>query len=660
MPLKLIQFTLILDIIFLSAATTPWTIKSKYLLNKDIKTGKAIRKNNFHDYNFDDWEETTPLLYFDDTNDTMNKTIASSTPIHETESLVTDITTEGAINSEETTTVDDEAKSPETVAPSNTTVKDVLEHYLTTTEADIWTTNIQVINNSLSTMETQPTVDPLLLQVKAVMETHKFGYFTSLLIVFMWMVGSMDEKPIDPLKDAFYQEIQGAQSRGRLDMFGPLAEAVVLDIAEMIAQLPADQIKSQAAAYHVQYINRRSRFSPQTNAIFDVLDSAFESGDAMSVLSCFADIQAFPNVTKKAEHISRDLIEHVFYIPYSRIRGTAKDKILMLELENAIKNRMTGSVRRHQAKKTNPKQSRLRNGMASDSLQRNKTKINKYKKMSSKQQGSLRPNAKKEISKNDKNIRLIYYLFGDLGFDTTKLTSTTDVDLDYLRNKTIMAELKERMKLYKKKFRIIRKKENQTGIQRGKTTTTTTTTKKPKMRKSKYYIRKYVKKNLYKMKTTTPTTTTKSRWFRKWYQENTTESSSSHEIEGRMTSSIYINNRNVFNKRTTSYTPKTEWTKGDDQDITVKSKIVDLKLKMKGFRQITDNSDYSSYEDDFKANVRDAIMHGREHDLSLFKDKRRYDKVKSFQSYSNEEPIIKANVYKVFGYGNDFADRLKN
>ncbi|XP_047522951.1 uncharacterized protein LOC125061517 [Pieris napi] len=641
-------------------STRPWTIKSKYLLNKtDIKTGKAIRKNNFHDYNFDDWEETTPLFYFDDIVDTMNKTTVSSTPIQETESLVTDITTEGAINSDDTTTVvDEEANSPETVAPSNATVNDVLEHYLTTTEADIWTTDIHVINNTISTMETQPTVDPLLLQVKAVMEVHKFGYFTSLLIVFMGMIGSMDEKPMEPLKDAFYKEMQGAQSRGRLNMFGPLAEAVLLDIAEMIAQLPADQIKSQAAAYHVQYVNRRTIFSPQTNAIFDVLDSAFETGDAMSVLSCFADIQAFPKVTKKAEHISRDLIEHALYIPYSRIRGTEKDKTLMLELENAIKNRMTGSVRRHQAKKTNHKQSKLRSGKPSDRLQRNKTKINKTKKISSKEQGRQRPNGKKGISKNDKNIRLVYYLFGDLGFDTTKSTSTTD--LDYLRNKTIMAELKERMKLYKKKFRIIRKKENQTGIQRGKTTTTTTTTRKPKMRKSKYYIRKYVKKNLYKMKTTTPSTTTKSRWFRKWYQENSTESGSSYEIESSIKSSIYIDNRNVYNKRTSSYTPKREWTTRENQYTTVKSKIVDLKLKKKGFWKITENSDYSSYEDDLKANVRDAIFHGREHDLSLFKDKRRYDKVKSFQSYSNEEPIIKANVYKAFGYGNNFADRLKN
>ncbi|XP_045526734.1 uncharacterized protein LOC123715608 isoform X2 [Pieris brassicae] len=589
----------------------------------------------------------------------MNKTTVNSTAIHETESLVTDITTEGAVNSDDTTTAvdDEEANIPETAAPSNTTVKDVLEHYLTTTEGDIWTTDIHVINNTISTMGTQPTVDPLLLQVKAVMEAHKFGYFTSLLIVFMWIVGSMDEKPIEPLKDAIYQEIQGAQSRGRLNMFGPLAEAVLLDIAEMIARLPADQIKSQAAAYHVQYINRRTRFSPQTNAIFDVLDSAFESSDAMSVLSCFADIQAFPNATKKVEHISRDLIEHAFFIPYSRIRGTAKEKILMLELENAIKIRMTGSVRRHQVKKTYLKQSKLRNGKPSDRLQRNQTKINKYKKMSSKEQGRQRPKTKKEISKNDKNIRLVYYLFDDLGFDTTKSTSTTDVDLDYLRNKTIMVELKERMKLYKKKFRIIRKKENQTGIQRGKTTTTTTTTKKPKMRKSKYYIRKYVKKNLYIMKTTTPSTTTKSRWFRKWYQENSTESSSSHEIESSMKSSIYLNNRNLFKK--SSYTPKREQTKRENQYTTVKFKNADLKINKKVFRKITDISDYSSYEDDLKANVRDAIVHGRDHDLSLFKDKRRYDKVKSLESYSNEEPIIKANVYKAFGYGNNFADRLK-
>lgn len=144
---------------FASATIQQWKIKSKYLLNTtNIKTGKAIRKYNFHDYNFDDWEETTPLLYFDDTDETKKRiaetTSEQSTPVHETQSQGTETMEATETTTETTTTVDtttyEEPQSLEvSVSPSNATVKDVLEHYLTTTEGDIWTPDIHIINNSM-------------------------------------------------------------------------------------------------------------------------------------------------------------------------------------------------------------------------------------------------------------------------------------------------------------------------------------------------------------------------------------------------------------------------------------------------------------------------------------------------------------------------------
>lgn len=76
--------------------------------------------------------------------------------------------------------------------------------------------------------------------------------------------------------------------------------------------------------------------------------------------------------------------------------------------------------------------------------------------------------------------------------------------------------MRHRMKLYKEKFKLIKQKERGKS-KRGPTSTTTTittTTPKPTMHKSKYYVRKYVKKNLYRM---TPTTKKTTKFRYKYY-----------------------------------------------------------------------------------------------------------------------------------------------
>ncbi|XP_041983941.1 uncharacterized protein LOC121736670 [Aricia agestis] len=87
---------------------------------------------------------------------------------------------------------------------------------------------------------------------------------------------------------------------------------------------------------------------------------------------------------------------------------------------------------------------------------------------------------------------------------TTPKPTIPDLHSVYLKSKRLRDHIKKKMIKYK-----IRKKKNQKideklGKKRGVSRKIVTTTKRVPMRKSKYYIRKYVRKNLYKMTTTTP------------------------------------------------------------------------------------------------------------------------------------------------------------
>ncbi|CAK1554323.1 unnamed protein product [Leptosia nina] len=730
-----------------------------------------VKRNNFHDYNFDDWEETTPLLYFDDTSPTVhneNTTVDNATTINiatesenslnvsevtHSEITLSDITNATKPMNDETIQLTTKVSNEIVTVVDNATTVDVKEAIVSrieTTEIDV-TTNYSITDNLedltptdatiLITKEAKytdapshtsaaPTLNPLTLEVQKAMENNKIGYFTALLATLMRVTASKEDSDLDALKRALFHEVLNALNLGQLSMFGPVTTSALTDLSEMWSLLYADVLKSQVTYFYGTLLNRREYYNPDTNAIFDLIDNEYTVEDTTSILSCISDIEAFPNVSQSDKDISKHLLLVAFFLPYHRIRGTTKEKVLMAEIENLVARKIAGA-RRYRGTLRKPKYNR-KNMKHKERKTRIKSEKQKTSILTSKNNAGLKYQFKPIRFYKDP-VRLF-----DFWTSPTTTVSTTDVDLDYLRNKTIMKKLKRQMKAYKKKWKEIKEKEKIAGKKRGKTTTTTTTTVRPPLHKSKYYLRKYVKKDLYKMKTTTPSTTTKTKWFRKSKYKSDTDSDGdkNDDIDNRQQETdtdnkqndIFYNLSNIDDKTVESYgsnvkeTTERSYSKirvsykvntknsGEDTshscsyeyasidksgqdfiDATIEShpyafkgglnkndtkyskkrkrvkesvnsafKInTKEKTALKKINELRRDSDYSNYEAELKMNIQDALIHGRENDLSLYKDKRRLNRIGSFPSYSNEETVIKANVYKAFGYTNDFAGTLK-
>lgn len=230
-----------------------------------------------------------------------------------------------------------------------------------------------------------------------------------------------------------------------------------------------------------------------------------------------------------------------------------------------------------------------------------------------------------------------------------------------------MEDVKHRMKKYKKKFKRIKKNEKEKFRGPTTTTTTTTTTIRPKMHKSNYYMRKYVKKNLYKMKTTTKKTTRfRYRYYGKIRKFNI-EYSKSNDVYSKNDSEGYYSDDNIVSGESAislednkyevkETTPLFIFNNKYDKPLTVKT--VTEASKNEGNVKNLDVSD-SDPELKFKLNLKDALIH------SEFKisNHRRFleHKAKKIKhnTFDDDEIVLKRGIYKVFGYKDNFAEMVK-
>ncbi|XP_046976027.1 uncharacterized protein LOC124542136 [Vanessa cardui] len=471
---------------------------------------------------------------------------------------------------------------------------------------------------------TKPRIIRVLNELIQVKESTGEGFYTAAMIVALNKLSEKELDDIQTLMGGLHVEVGRINSINKMAMLGPIVQQTFTSMAYLATTSPSEVIKLQSQ-FGVRILqNRRDEISPDWNAIMDVADTIYGEQELHYIASFLKDLQDYPNIKKDAIDIAGDALELFIFAPYTKIEGTAKDKLIRLELKNAVEKRI--GARRQVGGEIEVE-----------------TSTNKYTK-------------------------------GIVKFDdrTQEQTSST-IFMEYARNATIMKRLRHRMRLYKEKFRIIKKKERGSS-KRGPTTTTTTTTTttpKPPMRKSKYYIRKYVKKDLYKMTTTTKTTTAfRIRYYGKIRKFNidadnfdpNQPKTDSDESEGYYSDTEYNNDEQAdisvesvlskpndqfktdelipLNHDTNKKIAKTVRT----TDLTV-SKPVNTNKHLKVINRHTDLDRSIDEEDYLKANIRDAMMHY----VNLKTNQTRKfvkDLKDDNKSVSDYEVEIKRNIYR--------------
>ncbi|CAH2083273.1 unnamed protein product [Euphydryas editha] len=689
--LNLLKYILLIQLNEAQHETTPHVFTKSWRKTPKLQTENEEnfnlndeRKNNDFDYNYEEWDEKEPdyynffinntVLTFENTTTTIDTTTdppattiltfppefnpdiittteAINDTIEETDSIATDNTLEvdtttNSITS--TTRITSTTSTASTTTASTTTESTISTINPTTKFTATESPEFDIFNETTATEITMVTPETIyvLNEINEVKTKIRGGYFTSGLIVLLRKVSQKNPEDLTPLLVGLHAEVTRMNSNNQLQMFGPLPLETFTTMIQLASVSPSEMIQLQAKEGITLLENRRSGVLPDMNAILDILDTIFNDDDLHRLAIFLKDIETYPNTSLTAIDIASEGIETFIMMPYQRIEGTTKERLLMLEVDNAVRLRLFpehGSGRR---------------------------KIGKFQVPSTRTPQYI----KKHHLRTD---------------------SITDLYTNYVKNKKIMKRMKYRMKLYKDKFKVIKQKEKGKS-KRGpttKTTTTTTTTPKPTMHRSKYYMRKYVKKNLYRMKTTTKKTTKfKFKYYGKirkfnidtginsdlTYSKDIDKSSSegyysdiNYKQEISRTESELSDDRDDSDESqslpsekmaqniTVSYISKAKlntpvrryasYKKLYKDNVENSNKHLDNKLRDK-FKKILNSDDITDVDEEahLKANIQNAVYH--KDNFKTINDNRRFfdgvtNKIRK-ESFSDEEVELKRNIYK--------------
>ncbi|VVC94218.1 unnamed protein product [Leptidea sinapis] len=376
--------------------------------------------------------------------------------------------------------------------------EELLQYYLTTHALNFEDLNpTEYITVNYTGTEIPHTQNPLLVDLRDIVNDLKYGYFSASVVTLFRVATKKNDVHLSQLLRVLPTVVKRMGIAKRLPQFGVSGATFVENAMEALAMARPDVIRAHSQVMTYTLLNRRTMVPPQVNAMFDIMDNTYTAEDALKIVESLTEIEKYPD-NLSAYSIAEKLLQSGLFDPLSRIAGTIKERILYSELLNIFQHR------------------------------------------------------RNILHVFDPVIKWIEK-YWPYEYPFTTPSTTTGHDPYYNRNMTIREHLKKEMVKYKKKWRKIKLKEKKANSKRGKTTTTTTTTttKKPTMHKSRYYIKKYVKKNLYKMKTTTETTTTKKTWKGRRYYHFDEESEQSYELDEK-------NNEKEFHGR-----DSTEYITGD-------------------------------------------------------------------------------------------------
>ncbi|OWR53767.1 hypothetical protein KGM_203354 [Danaus plexippus plexippus] len=462
-------------------------------------------------------------------------------------------------------------------------------------------------------------VEPTKAKIRAEMLESKrklrAGFFTSSAYVLLKIIDRKRDEDVGNLLLGLNSEVIRLESLHHLAVFGTVVTTALSTMVRVMATTPIEVIRSQTKTGINMIETKKDSLNPDTNAMFDVVDAMYTDEEYHNMVDVLTDIENYPNITKPVEKISEDLIVASVLRPFSRIQGTAKAKLFLSELDRVVKSKLLIGRRRMNVRRKPGKST-----VASPTFVRK----------------SMRPKFTKPLPKV---------------FPTPATENSTEVDYtSYVKDPKVMKKLKTKMIIYKQKFKQIRKNERKMKTKRGPTSTALLTTTTPPMRKSKYYMRKYVLKNLYKMKTTLEKTSyftwryhgpyKKFRPLRKFMEANDgIETERLGYGAGRSNSDLEIDEVNERDEELSRFTISMAESNKDPTKANLPESSVSEEVKL-------------------KANLKDAMYHPNNETVKRRSNIRKVNKIR-IDSFSDDEALLKGNIYRVFGYSDDFAKQLR-
>ncbi|CAG9577483.1 unnamed protein product [Danaus chrysippus] len=607
--------------------------RSLYLRNGKIWNVERFNAKGVGGYDYKDWEAKSPDLYdyiLPKTNSTVvtEHTNATETPTTE-ETETTNSTTETqSVESTETTVTTDIYHVVTTLTislpltpPTTSTTESTTEVTPTNEIPSLFASDgfvFQHPSDTTATSETSIFVDPIKAKIRSeILESKKklrAGYFTSSAYVLLKIIDRKRDEDIGNLLQGLDGEIIRLNSLHHLAVFGTLVTTSLSTMVRVMATTPIEIIRSQTKTGLNMIETRKDSLNPDTNAMFDVVDAMYTDEDYHNIVDVLTEIQNYPNNTPPADKISEAFIIASILQPFARIQGTAKAKLFLSELDRAVKNQLLIGRRR-----TNASGKHGKSTVASPTVVRK----------------AMRPKSQKITKAIQRAL------------PTPEIEDSTEVDYtSYVKDPEMMKKLKTKMIIYKQKFQKIRKKEKKMKTKRGPTSTAFITKLVPPMRKSKYYMRKYVKKNLYKMKTTLKKTTYFTWRFHGPYKK-------------------FRPLRKFMGTSDDVDTDRLSYRAGSNSDLEIDEQDEDLNRITISMAESNKDSTKNylpessiSKEVELKANLNDAMYHPNNETIRRRSNVRKVNKIR-LDSFSDDEAVLKGNIYKVFGYSNDFAKQLR-
>nr|XP_026498859.1 uncharacterized protein LOC113402761 [Vanessa tameamea] len=154
------------------------------------------------------------------------------------------------------------------------------------------------------------------------------------------MLTEKNPKEITPLLATLNSQIQRLNAEGRMLIFEGMMAEVFQAMIQMLASEPSDVMLNHFKYAEYALENRRAVLKRDINGLIDVVDTVYIEKEIEDIAKVIKDIERYPNSTETARDVIDEALQAYMDRPFRRIHGTAREKLLMTELDSAIKRRL--------------------------------------------------------------------------------------------------------------------------------------------------------------------------------------------------------------------------------------------------------------------------------------------------------------------------------